>query len=142
MLKIDHTHDMDEYMGILSSSLEIYMDAARLEAVYDKVIHDTDDLKWLTLLWLRIESAGMYTSVNPDNIIDFLDRIGIDLEKRYASRKTKGISLDMKKVILPLIEDSVAVELLSAYRDFRTNRSHASSLTKLMERKTFHQVTQ
>lgn len=142
MLKIDHVHDMEEYMGILSSSLEIYMDEARLTAAYDKVIHETDDLKWITLLWLRIESAGMYTSVNPDNIIDFLSRIGVDLEKRYTNRKTKNLSLDMKRVITPLIEDGIAVELLSAYRDYRTSRSYASTLSNLMDWKTFHKVTQ
>lgn len=141
MLKIDSTHDMSDYMELLSSSLTIYMDDERLNAAYDKVLHATDDLKWLTLLWLRIESAGMYTSVNPDNIVDFLWRIGVDLEKRYANRKTKSLSLDMKKVINPLIEAGVAVELLTHYKEYRTTKSYASSLSKLMERKTFHQVT-
>lgn len=141
MLKIDSTHSMEEYMELLSSSLEIYMDDARLLQAYDEVCYATDDLKALVLLWLRIESGGMYTSVNPDNILDFLCRIGVDLEKRYSNKHTKSLSLDMKKVVTPLIEDGVVPELLTTYRDFRSYKSYCSTLSKLVQAKKFHAVT-
>lgn len=141
VLKIDSTHSMEEYMELLSSSLEIYMDDERLSRAYEEVCYATDDLKALVLLWLRIESAGLYTSVNSDNIIDFLCRIGVDLERRYANRRTKNLSLDMKKVVNPLIEDGVATELLTTYRDYRSYKSYCSTLSKLVQAKRFHTVT-
>lgn len=141
MLKIDKVHQMTEYLDLLSSSLEVYMDAERLNRAYEEVCWAADDLKSLVLLWLRIESGGMYTSVNSDNIIDFLCRIGVDLEKRYANKRTKSISLDMKRVIAPLIEDGVTPELLSTYKEYRSYSSYASTLNKLVQSQRIHTVT-
>lgn len=141
MITIDSTHSMDEYMELLSTSLEIYMDDARLNHAYEEVCYAADDLKSLVLLWLRIESGGMYSSVSPDNIIDFLCRIGVDMEKRYANKRTKSMSLDMKKVVTPLIEAGVVPELLTAYKDYRTYRSYSSTISKLMTTKMLHDVT-
>lgn len=141
MITIDSTHPMDQYLELLSSSLEIYMDDARLSQAYEEVCFAADDLKSLVLLWLRIESGGLYASVTPDNIIDFLCRIGVDMEKRYTNKRTKSLSLDMKKVVTPLIEAGVTPELLTAYRDYRSHKSYASSLRKLTENKSFHATT-
>lgn len=141
MIRIESVHEMQQYMDLLSTSLEIYMDDTRLNQAFMDICYKADDLKELVLLWLRIESGGLYSFVNPDNIIDFLQRIGIDLEKRFANRRTKNISLDMKRVITPLIEAGKVPELLTAYKEYRTYRSYASTVRKLVEGKTFHDVT-
>ena len=141
MIKIDTTHSMDEYLDLLSSSLTVYMDAKRLSDAYTEVCNVTDDLRALTLLWLRIESAGMYTSPDPDSIIDYLCRIGIDMEGRYANKRTKSISLDLKRVVTPLIEKNVSPELLSTYKEYRSFNSYCSSIRKLTELQQFHATT-
>lgn len=141
MLKIENTHSMQDYLALLSTSLEIYMDDERLNRALEEVRYAADDLKALVLLWLRIESGGLYSSVSPDNIIDFLCRIGVDMENRYSNKRTKRMSLDMKKVVTPLIDNGVTPELLTAYRDYRTYKSYTSAITKLVETKTPHTVT-
>lgn len=141
MLRIGQTHSMEEYLSLLSDSLEVYMDADRLNKAFSAACYEADDLKSLALLWLQIESAGRYTSLNPDNIISYLLDIGVDLEKRYANRKTQNISLDMKKVIEPLIENGIAVELLSTYKEYRSINSYCNFMRKLVESQSIHQIT-
>lgn len=138
MVTIDKTHSMSEYLDLLSTSLEIYMDNDRLTSSYEEVCYTTDDMRNLASMWLRIESAGLYPAMSPDNIIDFLCRIGVDMEKRYANKKTKSLSLDIKRVVIPLIEAGVAPELLTAYKEYRSYRSYASSMSKLIESKRMH----
>lgn len=141
MIKLDAYHSMEEYLDLLSSSLTIYMDAQRLNDAYTEVCNVTDDLRALTLLWLRIESAGLYTVPDSNSIIDYLCRIGIDMEGRYANKRTKSISLDLKRVVAPLIEKNVSPELLSTYRDYRSFNSYCSSIRALTESQQFHART-
>lgn len=140
MLKIDKMHPMEEYMHLLSSSLTIYMDEDRLDRAYREACYAADDLKALALLWLRIESGGMYSSLSPDNIIDFLLRIGVD-EKRLSHSRSKKLSLDMKKVVTPLIDSGVAPELLLTYKEYRSYCSYASSLSSLIDAKRPYTIT-
>lgn len=141
MIKITDTHSMDEYMDVLSTSLEIYMDDDRLMQAYEQVCYTADDYKALALLWLQIESAGTFNTLNPDNIIDYLLRTGVDLDKRFRNKKTSSYSLDMKKVVTPLIESGVAVELLTAYKEYRTYSSYGNFLRKLVTNRKLYQRT-
>lgn len=141
MLQITETHSMDEYIDLLSSSLKIYMEDSRLVNAYDDACFAASDYKHLALLWLKIESAGNYTSLNPDNVKDYLMSIGIDLPRR-GKGKSGEVSLDMKKVIDPLIERGVAVELLTAYKDYRTYNSYANSLRKLIQLTPRQKITE
>ena len=141
MLNISTMHPMEEYLQLLEKSSTIYIDNARLEQAIRDVSYKADDMQALTLLELRIESAGSYQNVSPDSLIDFLERIDVDLSKRYRNKKTKGASLDMKKVIEPLIRDGVEVDLLSAYKTFRSYRSYASTLQTLGMSRKVHTTT-
>lgn len=130
MLRIDKTHSMEDYMALLNTSKKIFIDNARLDRAIKDACAIADDYKSLTLLNLRIESSGSYQELNNDTLIGFLCDIGVDLDKRYANKKTKSYSLDMKKVIEPLIADGVQVELLTAYKTYRSYNSYASFLRK------------
>lgn len=141
MLNISETHTIEEYLALLGKSDTIYIDNARLEQAIMDVCYRADDLKALTLLELRVESAGSYQSVTPESLIDFLECIDVDLEKRYRNKKTKGASLDMKKVVEPLIEDGIAVDLLTAYKQYRSYKSYASTLLQLGKSKKIHCTT-
>ena len=138
LLAIKDIHPMDEYLELLSKYRKIYIDSARLDRAVSEAQYKADDLKALALLELRIESSGSYQMLTPDNIIDYLLNIGVDLDKRYRNKKTKSYSLDMKKVVDPLIADGVAVELLTTYKQYRTFRTYASFLSKLAEQKHIH----
>lgn len=141
MLNISTTHPMEEYLALLEKSSTIYIDNERLVHAIQDVSYRADDLQALTLLELRIESAGSYQNVSPDSIIDFLERIDVDLEKRYRNKKTKGASLDMKRVVEPLIQDGIAVELLTTYKMYRSYKSYAATLRALGETRKVHTTT-
>lgn len=141
MLRIAETHPMDEYIALLESSSTIFIDHDRLMSAITDVCYKADDLRALALLELRIASAGSYQSISPENILDFLEDIGIDLDKRYRNKKTKGYSLDMKKVVQPLIDDGVEVELLTTYKMYRSYKSYASALLSLGNTKKVHATT-
>ena len=141
MLRISETHSMDEYLALLRESNIIYIDNDRLMNAVKDAQYMSDDLKALTLLELRIESAGSYQTVTPQNIAYFLEDIGIDMDSRYRNKKTKGYSLDKKKVVEPLIENGVEVELLTAYRNYRTYKAYASTLSGLEMAKKIHSKT-
>lgn len=141
MLRISDTHPMDEYMALLSTSTKIFIDNERLDRAIMNAQYQADDYRALTLLELRIESSGSYQSISSDSILDFLERLGVDLDKRYRNKKTDGYSLDMKKVVDPLIEAGVAVDMLTAYKAYRSYRTYASFLAKLGESKRMHHKT-
>lgn len=141
MLKIDKMHSMDDYMKLLETSNKVFIDNARLERAVHDACYRADDLQAVTLLELRIESSGSYQSVSPDNIIDFLEDIGVDFEKQYRNKKTQGYSLDMKRVVNPLIERGIAVDLLTAYKEFRSYKTYASFLKKLSTQRHVYNKT-
>lgn len=141
MLHITSVHEMSDYMDILSSSSTIYIDTDRLKRAYADAGYAANDLRALTLLWLKIESAGKYIHLSPGDLIDFLLDIGVDLDKRYANRKTKGYSLDMERVIKPLIKAGVCVELLEAYKTLRSYESYVSTLRGLYNANVSQKVT-
>lgn len=138
MLKIDKMHPMDEYLELLQSSGQIFIDNKRLDDAVSDSGYTADDLRQLALLELRIESSGAYQILAPECIIEYLESIGIDIEKRCRLKGRNGYTLDMHRVVEPLIESGVAVEVLSAYKDFRSYRSYSNFLTKLAEQKTYH----
>lgn len=135
MLHIEKTHSMDEYLELLDTSKTIYIDSNRLDMAVQEAGYLADDYKALTLLELRIEASGSYPMLTPDYIISFLEDIGVDFYSLHRKRKTKGPSLDMKKVVEPLIERGVAVELLTNYKMHRSYKSYHSFLRELRDSK-------
>lgn len=141
MLKIDKASPFNEYLSLLSARGEVYIDNQRLERAAFEAGSIADDYKALALLELRIESGGAYATLGPEEIIDYLIRIGVDMDKRYGNRKTKNYSLDMKRVVDRLIQDGVAVEILKAYKMHRSYRSYYSTLNGLMKSRKIHHRT-
>ena len=141
MLHISSMHPMDEYLALLSKYPEVYIDNERLDRAIIDARYLADDYKALTLLELRVESGGSYQSVSAESILDYLESIGVDLEKRFRNRKTKGYSLDMKRVVEPMIEAGIAVDLLSMYKQYRSYNSYASSLSTLGNSRKLHYKT-
>lgn len=141
MLKISTTHPMDEYIALLSKYSKIYIDNERLDRAVSDAQFISDDYRALALLELRIESGGSYQSVSADSLIDFLWDIGVDVDKRCRGRKTQGYSLDMKRVIEPIIAEGIAVEILEAYKTYKSYRTYASFLADLADRKHIYTKT-
>lgn len=131
MLRIDKTHSMDEYLSVLRSSDKIFIDNERLDQAIMDAQYTADDYRMLAQLELRIESSGKYFELSPETILDYLDDVGVDLEKRFRNRKTKGPSLDIHKVVNPMIEAGIAVNILTAYKSYRSYRSYSSFLRQL-----------
>lgn len=133
MLHIETIHPMDEYIQLLRSAGGVYVNNTRLEQALYESRWSAEDMRDLALMWLKIESGGVYTGLSKDNIIDYLYRIGIDLDKRYRSKKVKGNSLDMTRVVNPLIEAGVATELLTSYKQYRSFMTYSSFLKSMMQ---------
>lgn len=134
MLKIDNIKPMSEYLKLLRSSDKIYIDKNRLEFFYRDCAFESEKYRELTRLNLRIESAGKYLTLSKESIIDYLYDTGVDMQKRFRNRKVKGDSLDMKKVIDPLLEAGIATSILSEYKMHRTYTSYTNFLRKMRER--------
>lgn len=141
VLKIDKMTPFEEYLSLLSERGEVYIDNERLERATAEAGYIADDYKALSLLELRIESGGAYATLGPEEIIDYLIRIGVDMDKRYGNRKTKNYSLDMKRVVDRLIQDGVAVDILKAYKMYRSYNSYCGTLNSLMKTRKIHHRT-
>lgn len=141
MLHIKDVHPMEEYMSLLETSTQIYIDRQRLVDVYDEVCHRVNDLTSLTSLYLLIESGGMHSSPDKTTIINYLLDSGVDMYKRYSNPKVKGLSLDMTRVVQRLINDGIAVDLLETYKELQTHRHYMSFFKGLMAKTTIDAVT-
>lgn len=135
MLKIDKVHSMDEYLALLRTSSTIYVDNERLDRAVKDACYTADDYKALTTLELCIESAGSYNFVSPEMIVNFLEDVGVDFERHFRNRRTQGYSLDIAKVVNPLIERGVQVDLLKAYKVYRSYKTYASFLRTMVNNK-------
>ena len=119
---------MQEYLDLLSKSNTIYIDNARLDAAYRDACYRAEDLLSLALMELRIESGRAFPAINAANILAFLESIGVDLDS--YSRHTKGYSLDSKRVVGPLIERGIAVDLLTYWQEASSYNSYSNFLRK------------
>ena len=111
---------MDEYMALLSKYPTIYIDNRRLNKANVDARLRAIDFYAAASLELQIETCGMLRLATPDNIISALEDMGVDFEKRFRNKKVGRPSLDIQKVVNPLIESGIAVELLEAYKGFRS----------------------
>lgn len=141
MLKLDSIHSIHEYVELLQGSTTIYIDDARLSRAFKELPAETGDYRALATMWMRIESAGKYTYLSKDNIIDLLLDLNVDLDKRFRSKKTKGYSLDNERVVKPLIAKGIVPELLTYYSKYRTGKSCISILSNLASSRVIHDVT-
>lgn len=138
MLKIDSVHPMDEYLDLLRTSSNIYIDNHRLEVALRDCKYKTADYRSLVSLYLTIETGGMIRGSSRDDIIEFLLLAGVDLDKRYSNRKTKQYSLDRKHVVEPMIKDGIHVELLENHLKASTFSSHYNFLSTLYSNRLIH----
>lgn len=139
MLHIAGEHTMQEYMRVLQTSTTLYVDDARLQRAVQECSYRARDLEYLCLLELRKECGGRYSSLTKDNLIEYLEELGVDFDKRFRTKKGGEPSLDIKRVITPLIEQNIAPTVLGIYKEWRSYLTYASFLRKLTERRPpFH----
>lgn len=140
MLHIDGSHSMQEYLQLLNTSSKLYIDEERFQRSLKECGYRVRDLEYLCLAELRKECGGMYSQLTKDNIIDYLEELGVDFTKRFVTKKGGDPSLDIKKVVTPLIEQGIAVEVLTLYKQWRTQLSYLNFMSKMDGRYNgFHQ---
>lgn len=140
MLHIETVHPMDEYLNLLRSSAQIYIDNNRLNFAINDARWTAEKYRELTLMWLRIESAGKFTTVSRDTILDYLYASGVDMD-HFSNRRTKGASLDMKRVVQPMIDAGIEVDLLSHYKTYSSYSSYVSFMETLGKTRKVHHTT-
>ncbi len=132
MLRITGERTIDEYLDALNTSTTIYIDKQRLENAVVQCRHLSRDYEWLCLLEMNTDCPGCYSRLSKENIVDYLENMGVTFDKRYTSRGGTP-SLDMAKVIDPLIEKGKAVEMLTIYKQYRSVSSWLSNLNSLLD---------
>lgn len=139
MLHIAGEHSMRDYMKVLDTSKTLYVDDARIQRATSECAYRARDLEYLCLTELRKECGGRYSTLTKDNLIEYLEELGVDFDKRFRTKKGGEPSLDLKRVVAPLMEQGIAVNVLSIYKEWRTYLTYASFLRKMMERRPpFH----
>ncbi len=139
MLHIDGTHTMPEYMQVLKTSQTLFVDDERLQRASMECDYRARDLEYLCLAELRKECGGRYSTLTKNNLIEYLEELGVDFDKRFRTKKGGEPSLDLKRVITPLIEQGIAVPILTLYKEWRSYLSYSSFLRKMLERRPpFH----
>lgn len=133
MLHITGQRTMQEYMDVIKSSQLLYVDEIRRRQATQEAAFRRKDLEFLCLQEMRKDCGGWFSSFSKDNLVDYLEERGVDFSKRFIT-KTGMPSLDLKKVINPLIEQGIAVELLTMYKDMRSFGSYESFLRKMPQR--------
>lgn len=142
MLHIDGSHTMQEYMQVLKTSQILYVDDTRLQRASMECDYRARDLEYLCLTELRKECGGRYSTLTKNNLIEYLEEQGVDFNKRFRTKKGGEPSLDLKRVVAPLMEQGIAIPVLTFYKEWRTYLSYANFLRKLVERRVpFHTTT-
>lgn len=134
MLHIDGSHSMTEYMSVLKASQTLFVDDERLQRASMECEYRARDLEYLCLAELRKECGGRYSTLTKNNLIEYLEELGVDFDKRFRTKKGGEPSLDLKRVVTPLIEQGVAASVLTIYKEWRSYLSYASFLRKMIER--------
>lgn len=142
MLHIEGNRTLSEYMGVLETSTTIYIDNNRLQRYALDSAYRVQDLKYLCLAELRKECGGRYSTLTKSNLIEYLEEQGVDFSKKHFTTKSGEPSLDLARVVSPLIERGIGECVLSLYKEYRTYSSYASYLRKMSERyPPFHSTT-
>lgn len=130
---------MSDYMRVLKTSQTLFVDDERLQRASMECDYRARDLEYLCLAELRKECGGRYSTLTKNNLIEYLEELGVDFDKRFRTKKGGEPSLDLKRVVSPLIEQGVAVQILSIYKEWRSYLTYSSFLRKMLERRPpFH----
>ena len=89
MLIIKDTHTMEEYLELLRESDTIYIDRERLRAALTDCENKAEDLAQLSVLTMKLESAGTFGDLSKNTMIDYFYSQGVEIE-RYC--KVKGVN--------------------------------------------------
>lgn len=130
MLHITGERTMEEYLNIIRSSQILYVDEVRREQAVQEARFRSKDLEYLCLQTMRKDRGGRYSSLSKANIVDYLEDMGVEFTKRFLTPSGEP-SLDISRVINPLIERGIAVEFLTMYKEMRSYESHHSFLKKM-----------
>lgn len=136
MLKFTKTDypDADLYEERINSFGKIYFDKDRAIKIlkYNEGVRATRRKQSEKIL--RVNSSNRYMMLDESYILDYLELIEFCPSYRFNSKKTvKGYTLDMKKVLGPLLEEGYAIEFLSAYTQYKSMKSTCSRIQKLTE---------
>ena len=112
----DSVVDTEKYEHYLNYRKYIYLDRTRVQLTVKYQESQMRTASELALRQMRAETANRLVSIGvKDNIFEYLiDYVGCP-ESRFKNRKTSGLSLDKKKVLLPLYNNGYAKEFIENY---------------------------
>lgn len=134
MIKLTRTSDLrlDEYEERVSSCNYILVDKEKMKLIYKYEESRMETNRSLARRVLQADSGGSIADMSSNSIIYFLQKFKNCSESTFRNKKTKGMSLDAKKVLIPLYSRGIAEEFLGYYMMYNSLKSKCSRINKLL----------
>lgn len=126
--------DVDLYEERLNSYGRIFFDKERALGIlkYNEGVRATRRKQSERIM--KVNSSNRYKVLKDEDIIDYLELVEFCPSYKFDSKKTvKGYTLDMKKVLQPLLEEGYATEFLQAYTEFKSAKATCDRIKKLTD---------
>lgn len=126
--------DIEKYEQRINANGFIYFDKGMASRIlkYDEVVRATRRKQAEKII--RINSSNRMNTLDEGNILTYLEDVEGCPTHRFNSKKTvKGYTLDMTKVLRPLLADGYATEFLEKYTEFKSLKSKCSRIKSLTE---------
>lgn len=136
MIKLtkDHYPDVDLYDERINSSGRIYFDKERAQTIlkYNESLRGTRRRQAEKIM--KVNSSNRYKQLTDDNILGYLENVEFCPSYRFNSkRNSKGYTLEMNKVLRPLLADGYATEFLKPYTEYKSMKATCSRVKSLTD---------
>lgn len=125
--------DIDLYEERIQHNGFIYYDRSVLEQKLKELTSDCTTLELMCKDIMLHHSGCQCFTLSKETIIYYLQYYEFCPAHYFITRKTESESLDLKRVIEPLLMNNYAVEFLSCYVEWRKALSRCSSLRSLLK---------
>ena len=116
--------DIEKYEQRINANGFIYFDKDMASRIlkYDEVVRATRRKQAEKII--RVNSSNRMNTLDEGNILTYLEDVEGCPTHRFNSKKTvKGYTLDMTRVLRPLLADGYATEFLEKYTEFKSLKS-------------------
>lgn len=124
--------DHDKYCDRLNRTGFIYYDSNRAKVIVSYLQNRSITLAARALMTMRMRSGGGYSLLTKEAVYEYLTKYENCPDKYFYTGKTKGISLDKKRVLEKLYSNGKAVQFLEDYMEHRSMMTKCSDLRTLV----------
>jgi hypothetical protein len=126
--------DLADYVDILNSRRYIFMDKEMLRVSLLEAENLLYSMRVYGGMLIDIASGGRYTNLEPNELLSFLLHYLKLSESNFVIYGRENLSLDIKKVIQPLIDKGIEVDLLTLYKKIRSMKASIATMRQVYSR--------